>query len=167
MGRKNEELKPNGEELKTAEVEEKTTAEAKETGPEKEVGLDTVLARLDELERENREMRAEVKKTREKAEQETEREEMTEGRKQALMERKFHETMEKAKEDTVKLTLPLNPSGEDDDVFVCVNGYRYLIRRGEEVEVPRFVAEALKNSDNQKLAATRHMRKLQEKAKKE
>lgn len=162
MGRKNEEVKTTAEELKTAGEEVKTTAEEVKTAEEeqklqeKEIDLDTVLARLDKLE----------KRDREKGEKEAEREELTEGRKQALLERKLHETMEKARADTVKLTLPLSPNGEDDDVFVCVNGYRYLIRRGEEVEVPRFVAEALKNSENQKMAATRHMRKLQEKAKK-
>ncbi len=33
-----------------------------------------------------------------------------------------------------------------DDVYVCVNDKSYLIRRGVEVTVPRFVEQALKNS---------------------
>lgn len=33
-----------------------------------------------------------------------------------------------------------------DDVFVCVNDKSYLIKRGEEVTVPRFIEQVLKNS---------------------
>jgi hypothetical protein len=33
-----------------------------------------------------------------------------------------------------------------DDVYVCVNDKSYLIRRGAEVTVPRFIEQALKNS---------------------
>lgn len=33
-----------------------------------------------------------------------------------------------------------------DDVYVCVNDNSYLIRRGVEVTVPRFIEKALKNS---------------------
>lgn len=36
-----------------------------------------------------------------------------------------------------------------DDVFVGVNDKRYQIKRGIEVEVPRFVAEVLENSKKQ------------------
>lgn len=36
-----------------------------------------------------------------------------------------------------------------DDVFVCVNDKSYLIRRGVEVTVPRFIEKALKNSLSQ------------------
>ena len=160
--------KKNDDDLNITET--KVTTE--DNAEEQHNGLAEVLERLAQMEEENKRMRAELDNTKkdmqkaQKKAEETEKEELTEGRKQALMERKFHETMEQAKADTVTLTLPLDTSGEDDDVFVCVNGYRYLIRRGEEVEVPRFVAEALKNSEAQKLTATRHMRKLQEKARK-
>lgn len=93
--------------------------------------------------------------------------ELTEGQKQALLEREFHLTMEKAKKDTVTITLQLGHDTEDDEVFVSVNGYRYQIQRGVEVEVPRFVAEVLKNSDKQKLEARKRMNELQKKADKE
>ena len=93
--------------------------------------------------------------------------ELTEGQKQALLEREFHLTMEKAKKDTVTVILPLDSNTEDDEVFVSVNGYRYQIQRGVEVEVPRFVAEVLKNSDKQKLEARKRMNELQKKADKE
>lgn len=33
-----------------------------------------------------------------------------------------------------------------DDVYVCVNDKSYLIRRGVEVTVPRFIEQTLKNS---------------------
>lgn len=33
-----------------------------------------------------------------------------------------------------------------DDVYVCVNDRSYLIKRGVEVTVPRFIEQALKNS---------------------
>ena len=42
----------------------------------------------------------------------------------------------------VKIRLPLTRE-EKDDVYVCVNGKSYLIKRGKEVEVPASVAEAL------------------------
>lgn len=46
----------------------------------------------------------------------------------------------------VKIKLPLT-RGEKDDVYVAVNGKSYLIKRGEEVEVPESVVEVLKNSE--------------------
>jgi hypothetical protein len=36
-----------------------------------------------------------------------------------------------------------------DDVYVCVNDKSYLIKRGVEVTVPRFIEQALKNSLSQ------------------
>jgi hypothetical protein len=36
-----------------------------------------------------------------------------------------------------------------DDVYVCVNDKSYLIRRGVEVTVPRFIEQTLKNSLSQ------------------
>lgn len=37
--------------------------------------------------------------------------------------------------------------------FVGVNGKHYLIERGKDVEVPDYVAEVLKNSEDQMLVA--------------
>ncbi len=57
---------------------------------------------------------------------------------------------ETAKEEgpkMVKLKLPLT-RGEKDDVIVGVNGKTWLIKRGEEVEVPASVFEVLKNSED-------------------
>lgn len=47
---------------------------------------------------------------------------------------------------TVKIRLPLTKS-EKDDKYVAVNGKAYLIKRGETVEVPDFVAEVLQHEE--------------------
>ena len=46
----------------------------------------------------------------------------------------------------VKIKLPLTRT-EKDDVYVCVNGESFLIKRGETVEVPDYVAEVLQHRD--------------------
>lgn len=46
----------------------------------------------------------------------------------------------------VRITLPLSRS-EKEDVYVAVNGKSYLIKRGIEVEVPDYVAEVIKHSE--------------------
>ena len=51
-----------------------------------------------------------------------------------------------ATEKTVKIKLPLTRT-EKEDVYVCVNGNSYLIKRGETVEVPDFVAEVLQHKE--------------------
>jgi exosome complex RNA-binding protein Rrp4 len=51
-----------------------------------------------------------------------------------------------AKEKTVKIRLPLTRT-EKNDVLVGVNGRTWLIKRGEEVEVPECVAEVLQHKE--------------------
>ena len=51
-----------------------------------------------------------------------------------------------AAEKKVKIKLPLTRT-EKDDVYVCVNGKSYQIKRGETVEVPDFVAEVLQHKE--------------------
>lgn len=47
---------------------------------------------------------------------------------------------------TVTVRIPrMNPRQED--VFVSVNNYTAIIRRGVEVEVPAFVAEVLRHQE--------------------
>ena len=46
----------------------------------------------------------------------------------------------------VKIKLPLSRV-EKEDVYVCVNGKSWLIKRGEEVSVPASVAEVLKHKE--------------------
>ncbi len=49
-------------------------------------------------------------------------------------------------EKKVKIKLPLTRS-EKEDVFVGVNGKSWLIRRGEEVELPWYVAKVLERQE--------------------
>ena len=93
--------------------------------------------------------------------------ELSSGQKQALLERNLQKAMLEAKQDTVKLTLPMLPGADDDDTAVCgVNGVLWQIKRGEEVEVPRCVAEVFANADKQKMAAIQYKKGLQKKKKK-
>lgn len=55
-------------------------------------------------------------------------------------------------EKRVRIKLPLT-RGEKDDVFVGVNGKTYLIKRGEEVSVPRNVARVLERKERMLAAA--------------
>jgi hypothetical protein len=91
---------------------------------------------------------------------------LTEAQKRTKLERDMHAAMQKAKEDTVMVKIPKTET-EREDVFVCVNGCAYLIQRGQEVEVPKFVAEVLKNSEEQREAAYELMEKMEDKNKDE
>ena len=51
--------------------------------------------------------------------------------------------------DTVKIKLFADAGEYRDDLYVSVNGRRYVIRRGEEVSVPRCVAEVIAASEAQ------------------
>lgn len=62
------------------------------------------------------------------------------------MATKTNETNE-TKVKKVKIKIPLTRS-EQDDVYVSVNGEPFLIKRGEEVEVPDYVAEVLKHKED-------------------
>lgn len=55
------------------------------------------------------------------------------------------EKKEEAKK-TVKIRIP-RIKNDDSDVFVSVNEKTYLIKRGEEVEVPESVAEVIRNAE--------------------
>lgn len=46
------------------------------------------------------------------------------------------------------------------DVFVCVNGKAYAVKRGVDVEIPEEVAEVLDNADDQMMVATQKMDEL-------
>lgn len=51
------------------------------------------------------------------------------------------------KPKTEKIMLPLIRGERNREQFVAVNGKTYLIKRGEEVEVPASVAEVLRHSE--------------------
>ena len=50
------------------------------------------------------------------------------------------------KEKLVKIRIP-RERDRQDDVFVCVNGRTWLIKRGVEVEVPECVSEVIRNAE--------------------
>jgi hypothetical protein len=55
-------------------------------------------------------------------------------------------TENKTTEKKVKIRLPISRE-QKDDVFVAVNGRTWLIKRGEEVEVPECVVEVLRHQE--------------------
>lgn len=56
-------------------------------------------------------------------------------------------TAKKLKKDTVTIKIPIDPLNEKDLVVpVKINGYKWIIKRGETVEVPRQVAKILEDA---------------------
>lgn len=56
------------------------------------------------------------------------------------------ETNQETAQKMVKIRIPrTNPKQED--VFVSVNNYTCIVKRGVEVEVPDFVAEVLRHQE--------------------
>ena len=160
--------------LQEAEAEnkklKKNLNEAKKEAKEAEEAAEAakIDAELAQQEKETAQKEAEeLKRARaenQKMDGATAKKELTPGQKHVQMERRMHQAMEEAKKDTVKIKLPYIPGAKDNEVFVGVNGYRYQIQRGVEVEVPRFVAEALENSEKQKMHADATLQALQAKA---
>ena len=63
-----------------------------------------------------------------------------------MAETKKTETAPKHK--MVKIRIP-RTKADQEDVFVSVNNYTCIIKRGVEVEVPDFVAKVLKHQEEQ------------------
>ncbi len=63
----------------------------------------------------------------------------------------------------VSITIPKTRT-EKDDVYVAVNGRAWLIKRGETVKVPDYVAEVIHESNRQLAEAISFQEKAQEKA---
>lgn len=68
---------------------------------------------------------------------------------------------------TEKVYLFYDGEKYKDPVFVGINGAPFLVRRGEEVEVPVEVAEVLRNQMAQDKNAAQLIKKLSGKAEKE
>lgn len=65
----------------------------------------------------------------------------------AEAKQKAEETnMAEAKQKMVKVRIPRTKS-DQEDVFVSVNNYTCIIKRGVEVDVPDFVAEVLQHQE--------------------
>lgn len=56
---------------------------------------------------------------------------------------------------TETLFVPLDPNGNSDSIYLCVNGRNMVVRRGEQVEVPTEFAEVYRNAQAQQAAALR------------
>lgn len=66
----------------------------------------------------------------------------------------------KKEQQMVKFMLFADNDKYKGDKFVAVNGKGYLIKRGEEVEMPLEVYEVLKNSNEQMMYAQQVMENL-------
>lgn len=65
--------------------------------------------------------------------------------------------MARAEEKRVKIRLPLIPNVEKQEAqFVSCNGRDFVIPRGVEVEVPEYVVEILRHSEEAQLEAFRY-----------
>ena len=60
--------------------------------------------------------------------------------------------------ENVKFMAPLD--GEKGDIFVSLNGHNYIIKRGEEVTIPKPIFEVLKNSTEMDQLAMRRQQEL-------
>lgn len=129
---------------------------------EKELTMESLLKKLEEMEQK-------LEKAEKKTEdlKEVQESVLTSGQKQAMLEKNLQMAMVEAKKDTVKVMLPVIGANDEEDAFVGVNGVRWQIRRGEEVEVPRCVAEVFRNAEMQKAEARNRRKALQNKAEKE
>ena len=58
-----------------------------------------------------------------------------------------------AKAETETVTIPLDPAGTSDSVYLCVNGRSMLVRRGVPVRIPAAFDEVWHNPQAQELAA--------------
>lgn len=63
---------------------------------------------------------------------------------------------------TVKIKLFKDTGDYKEPVFVCVNGESYMIKRGEEVEVPAHIAAVLENSAKQDASTASLIEKTEE-----
>ena len=65
------------------------------------------------------------------------------------------------KSKRVTVTLPMLPGQNAiQEEFFSVNGKNYIIKRGEEVEIPEAVAEVIRNAQNAELYAMRYVENL-------
>ena len=72
------------------------------------------------------------------------------------MAEKKEASVESVRDDYETVILPRARAGEEDTLFVGVNGKGYRIKRGVSVEVPSAVAEVLRQSEIAKEKAYRY-----------
>lgn len=72
-------------------------------------------------------------------------------------------TASEKKEQCVIVNLPLNEGiNANQDEFFSVNGKRYLVQRGVDVEVPLSVKRVIDNSNLAKYAAYKYFEELRQ-----
>ena len=94
---------------------------------------------------------------------------MSQTKKEAAIQEQTQEMQAQPQEATGKnpleelVTIRLFKDNERyrDDVFVSVNGRTFQIKRGVEVQVPRYVQEVLENSMSQDMVAAAMVDKLE------
>lgn len=74
---------------------------------------------------------------------------------------------EKKEKKMVKIKLFKDGDKYKDDVFACINGHPYGVKRGVEVEVPESVAKLLEASERQDNKTVMMIQKLQDEYKDE
>lgn len=74
-------------------------------------------------------------------------------------EKKLREEQQKRGHEKVPCFIPY-VEGEPEEVTVGFNGKLYKIKKGEEVQVPRFIYEILVNSGKQRMAAHKKQEEL-------
>lgn len=79
-----------------------------------------------------------------------------------MAETKTKTNVSEKKETKVIVRLPLNEGhNANQQEFFSVNGKNYLIRRGEDVEVPLELKEVIDNGNLAAVAAYRYVEELQ------
>lgn len=58
--------------------------------------------------------------------------------------------------------VPITIADGEGDIIVTLNGYNYIIKRGQTVDVPRKVAEVIEQSLTQSQAARDYVNSLSE-----
>jgi len=74
----------------------------------------------------------------------------------------FQKAADKYYNEKVTIRLFKDTGKYQDDLYVGWNGRGFLIQRGVDVDVPRGVAEIIRESEDQRQAASMHMQELQE-----
>lgn len=131
---------------KNVTPEQGTTLETPATQPTDPVDIDALIAEkvAEALVKAKEEEAAEAEA---KAQAETE------------AEAKLREEQQKRGKELVPCFIPY-VEGEPEEVTVGFNGKLYKIKKGEEVEVPRFIYEILVNSGKQRMAAHKKQEEL-------
>lgn len=145
-------------EKKKSEAAEITTSDTIDIEKLKAAAMAEIKAEVD----------AEIKEMLENAKTEAEQI-LTEAKEKAAPKKRQTKAEKEAEaywNEKVEIRLFKDNDKYKDDVFVGHNGVGYLIRRGEPVMVPRFVADILRNQEEQDKRTSDLMQQLQDDFKK-